>query len=122
VPNDEQSPLTTKPLNPPLVSGSIPPIPLEAISTLQEASADMLKALIRKDADREKQSLVAVGTIRTCLEIHFLPHMDVWKQDQDGKKQIPKADPPVVQERRNALLVGNLGVPRTLSNIWMIQR
>lgn len=64
----------------------VPRIPLEAIKTLQQASSDMLKALINKDAaDREKQLVVAVGTIRTCLEIEFAPHMEIWKEDARSK-------------------------------------
>jgi hypothetical protein len=65
---------------------AVPRIPLEAIETLQRASSDMLKALIKKDAiDREKQFMVAVGTIRTCLEIEFAPHIEVWKEDAKNK-------------------------------------
>ena len=65
---------------------SIPGIPLEVIKTLQEASSDMLRALVKKDAiDREKQLMVAVGTIRTCLEIEFTPHMEIWKESARKK-------------------------------------
>jgi hypothetical protein len=64
----------------------VPEIPLEAIETLQQASSDMLKGLVKKDAiDREKQLMVAVGTIRTCLEIEFAPHMEIWKEDARSK-------------------------------------
>jgi len=65
---------------------SVPGIPLEAIKTLQQASSDMLRALVKKDAiDREKQLLVAVGSIRTCLEIEFAPHMELWKKSARNK-------------------------------------
>jgi len=51
---------------------AVPQIPLQAIEKLHQASFDMLKALIKKDAvDREKQLMVAVGTFRTCLEVEF---------------------------------------------------
>jgi len=37
---------------------------------------------VRRDAaDREKQLMVAVGTMRTCIEIHFAPHMELWRED-----------------------------------------
>ena len=68
-----------------------PAIPVEAIGTLQQASSDMLQALVRKDAvDREKQLMVAVGTMRTCLDIHFIPYLEVWRDeatvDQKGSQ------------------------------------
>jgi len=64
-------------------SSRIPTIPLEAIATLRDVSADMLKALVERDAgDWEKQLMVAVGTIRACLDIHFTPHMDLWMKDK----------------------------------------
>lgn len=67
----------------PKPSSRIPTIPLEAIATLRDVSADMLKALVERDAgDREKQLMVAVGTIRACLDIHFTPHMDLWMKDK----------------------------------------
>lgn len=66
----------------PLARPAVPAIPIEGIETLQEASSDMIQALVRRDAmDREKQLMVAVGTMRTCLEIHFAPHMEVWRED-----------------------------------------
>jgi hypothetical protein len=59
-----------------------PTIPLDAVVTLQQASADMVEALVKMDgAGRETQLLVAVGTIRTCLDVHFVPHMGSWKED-----------------------------------------
>jgi hypothetical protein len=68
---------------------AVPGIPLEAIETLQQASSDMLLALVRKDAiDREKQLMVAVGTIRTCLEIEFAPHMELWREDAKNKTMV----------------------------------
>jgi hypothetical protein len=76
----------------PFARPAVSPIPIEGIETLQQASSDMIQALVRRDAvDREKQLMVAVGTMRTCLEIHFAPHMEVWKEDirapvlQDGR-------------------------------------
>jgi hypothetical protein len=65
-----------------------PPIPVEAIGTLQQASADMLQALVREDAlDREKQLMVAVGTVRTCLDIHFIPYLEVWRDEAKGNQR-----------------------------------
>ena len=73
----------------------------------------MLKALIKKDFDREKQMLVAVGTIRTCLEVHFLPHLDRWKQASDGRRQGPGTVSSGVDERRNDPIIYNSGVTCT---------
>ena len=65
-----------------------PPIPVEAIETLQQASADMLHALVRKEAvDREKQLMVAVGTMRTCLDIHFIPYLELWRDEANGDQK-----------------------------------
>jgi hypothetical protein len=65
-----------------------PAFPVEAIGTLQQASADMLQALVRKDAvDREKQLMVAVGTMRTCLDIHFIPHLEAWRHEAEGDQK-----------------------------------
>jgi hypothetical protein len=61
---------------------AVPAIPVEGIETLQQASSDMIQTLVRRDAvDKEKQLMVAVGTMRTCLEIHFAPHMEAWRDD-----------------------------------------
>lgn len=61
---------------------SCPPWPLEAIETLTQVSADLLLALVRKGADdRERQLQVAVGTLRTCLDVDFIPHMEAWRAD-----------------------------------------
>jgi len=66
----------------PLARPAVPLIPVEGIETLQQASSDMIQALVRRDAaDREKQLMVAVGTMRTCLEIQFAPHMELWRED-----------------------------------------
>jgi hypothetical protein len=68
---------------------AVPGIPLVAIETLQQASSAMLEALIKKDAiDREKQLMVAVGTIWTCLEIEFAPHMEIWREDAKNKSLV----------------------------------
>jgi hypothetical protein len=65
-----------------------PAIPVDAIGTLQQASADMLQALVRKDAvDREKQLMVAVGTMRTCLDIHFIPYLEIWRDVAKGDRK-----------------------------------
>jgi hypothetical protein len=65
-----------------------PAIPVEAIGTLQQASADMLQALVRKDAvDREKRLMAAVGTMRTCLDVHFIPYLEVWRDEAKGDQK-----------------------------------
>jgi hypothetical protein len=70
------------PSSAPFARPAVPAVPIEGIETLQQASSDMIQALVRRDAaDREKQLMVAVGTMRTCLEIHFAPHMEVWRED-----------------------------------------
>jgi hypothetical protein len=57
-----------------------PVFPLDAIDTLQQVASDLIKTLIDKGAaTRERQLMQAVGTIRTCLEVEFAPHMDAWK-------------------------------------------
>jgi len=109
--HDQSSTLTSAPKSS-TSHNPAPSLPIDAINTLQEATSDMLEALIRKDADREKQMLVAVGTMRTCLDIHFLPHMEAWKRVLDDVKPESKAESPVIQERKNVLMVGDLGVPR----------
>jgi hypothetical protein len=68
-------------------SSTCPPWPLEAIETLVQVSADLLLALVRKGADdRERQLQIAVGTLRTCLDVDFIPHMDAWKADAEARK------------------------------------
>jgi hypothetical protein len=68
-------------------SSTCPPWPLEAVETLTQVSADLLLALVRKGADdRERQLQVAVGTLRTCLDVDFIPHMDAWKADAEARK------------------------------------
>jgi hypothetical protein len=73
-------------------TSTTPPVPIDAIAILQDASAAMLKALVKKDApNRENQLLVAVGTLRTCLDVHFVPHIDAWRLNAMAYK----ASPPV---------------------------
>jgi hypothetical protein len=51
-----------------------PAVPVEAIGTLQQASSDMLQALVRKDAvDRKRQLMVAVGTTEDLPRYPFYP-------------------------------------------------
>jgi predicted component of type VI protein secretion system len=94
-------------------TSAIPHIPLDAVGTLQQASVDMLNALVRKDAvDRETQLLVAVGTIRTCLDVHFVPHMGSWKE---GAIVVEKVlEPlPVIKGDPKQLSITTCGPPRT---------
>ena len=78
---------TLTPVNTSSSRQSCSPWPLEAIETLTQVSADLLLALVRKGADdRERQLQVAVGTLRTCLDVDFIPHMDAWKADVEAKK------------------------------------
>ena len=63
-----------------------PPWPFEGIETLKQVSADLSLALVRKGADdRERQLQVAVGTLRTCLDVDFIPHIDAWKADAKSR-------------------------------------
>jgi hypothetical protein len=79
------TPAGTAPSRP--TPSTCPPWPLEAIETLTQVSADLLLALVRKGADdRERQLQVAVGTLRTCLDVDFIPHMDAWKADAEARK------------------------------------
>jgi hypothetical protein len=64
---------------------AIPPFPIDAIAILQEASTKLLDLLVQKNApDRERQLQVAVGTIRTCLEVDFVPHIGAWSAIRIG--------------------------------------
>lgn len=85
-------PHSTSSSPPPTSAATTPPVPVDAIAILQQASAAMLKALVKKDApNRENQLLVAVGTLRTCLDVHFLPHVDAWKKGSMTCKTSPTA-------------------------------
>jgi hypothetical protein len=59
---------------------SVPPIPLDAIATLQSVSADLFMALGKGD-NNENQLFAAAGKLSACLQAHFVPHMDVWRAD-----------------------------------------
>jgi hypothetical protein len=90
----------------------IPPVPVEAISTLQQASTHMLKALVKKDdIDRENKLMVAVGTMRTCLDIHFVPHMDVWKEDAAAAEKVSSKKAEAVVEQTRKLSIDNSKPP-----------
>lgn len=86
--------------------------PLDAIETLQQASAAMLDALVNKDEiGREKQLLVAVGTMRTCLDVHFVPHLATWKEYAIGVR--PAGTGGLVLEKdRKQLSITTSGPPR----------
>jgi hypothetical protein len=87
---------------------AVPAIPIEGIETLQQASSDMLQALVKKDAvDRERRLMVAVGTMRTCLEIDFVPHMEVWREDLKATKDLLRV--PVIQDDGKHLVVVTSG-------------
>jgi hypothetical protein len=85
-PTNDLQPRIPATISPPAFKGVksdavVPAVPLDAIATMQQASGDMLKALVKRDAaDREKQLLIAVGTMRTCLDIHFVPYMEIWRE------------------------------------------
>ena len=77
-------------------SSACPPWPIEGIETIQQVAKDLLLALVRKGAaDREKQFQVAVGTLRTCLNVEFLPHIDAWKADAEEKARSSQMIPPL---------------------------
>lgn len=97
---------------------SIPTVPLEAIYTLQQASADMLSALVRKGAvDREKQLLVAVGTLRTCLDVFFVPHMETWQADAVVVGRITAAADSVEGDASRRAPTQATGPPRKPRNV-----
>ena len=92
-------------------SRDIPVIPVDAIGTLQQASADMLQALVRKDAaDREKKLLIAVGTMRTCLDIEFIPYLDAWKEGAKSIRTASEGSSSKGASKR--LTMGTSGPPR----------
>jgi hypothetical protein len=71
-------------------------IPSHPVDILQKASADLLGALVDKDAlDREGRLLVAVGTLRTCLDVHFVPHPNAWTGGATDTKSVSST--PVLQ-------------------------
>jgi hypothetical protein len=48
----------------------------------------MLRLLVEKTApDRERQLQVAVGTMRTCLEVDFVPHLEAWQASSNDQVQ-----------------------------------
>jgi len=60
----------------PLVGLVSPPIPLDAIDTLNKTSIYLRMAIMNKDApDRENHLLVAIGNLKSCLDQHFVPHL-----------------------------------------------
>lgn len=60
----------------PLVGLVSPPIPLDAIDTLNKSSIYLRMAIMNKDApDRENHLLVAIGNLKNCLDQHFVPHL-----------------------------------------------
>lgn len=66
-----------------------PLVPVEGIATLQQAAADMLRLLVKKNApNRERQMQVALGTIRTCIDVDFVPLLDRWRATTE-KPSIP---------------------------------
>ena len=94
-----------------VASRDTPAIPVEAIGTLQQASADMLQALVRKDAaDREKKLLIAVGTMRTCLDIEFIPYLDAWKEETKSIRIASEVSSSKGTSKR--LTMGTSGPPR----------
>jgi len=97
-------------------SRDTPAVPVEAIETLQQASADMLQALVRKDAvDREKQLRVAVGTMRTCLDIEFIPYLDAWKEEAKSIRITSEVSS--VRRTSKKLTIGTSGPPRKSRDI-----
>ena len=63
---------------------AVPPISIEAISTLQRVSANLAQAISNNDAaHRENQLLSAVGILNMCLQVHFAPHVDARRAAAD---------------------------------------
>jgi len=60
----------------PLAGLVSPPVPLDAIDTLNKSSIYLRMAVMNKDApDRENHLLVAIGNLKNCLDQHFVPHL-----------------------------------------------
>jgi hypothetical protein len=64
---------------------TVPPVPIDAIVTLQAVSADLFMAL-GKGSDNETQLFAAAGKMSACLQAHFVPHMDTWRADAEKPK------------------------------------
>jgi hypothetical protein len=83
---------------------AVPPIPLEAIETLQVVTGDIIKLLADKSRKtRERDLLVAVGTMRAVLEVEFEPHMDTWKTQQIASTEETALEPPVAVQPVNSI-------------------
>jgi hypothetical protein len=73
---------------------AVPPIPLDAIETLQVVTGDVIKLLADKSrGTRERDLLVAVGTMRAVLDVEFEPHMDTWKTQQNALTEETALEP-----------------------------
>jgi hypothetical protein len=91
-----------------------PCISSDAIETVQRVSADLIKGLVDKGAvDRERRLLVAVGTLRTCLDVEFTPRLVSWKKDptlgNKAAQSTPSFDPAAATIERHPTL--ELAVP-----------
>jgi hypothetical protein len=76
------------PTTPSFSGDTVPPFPVDGVAILQQAATDMLKLLVEKTApERERQLQVAVGTIRTCLEVDFVPHLEAWQASSNQQVQ-----------------------------------
>jgi hypothetical protein len=83
----------------------VPPIPLEAIETLQVVTGDIIKLLADKSRrTRERDLLVAVGTMRAVLEVEFEPHTDTWKTQQIASTEETAFEPPKAIQPSNAIV------------------
>jgi len=61
---------------------TVPPIPVDAIGTLQSVSADLSMVLGKGDISSIENQLFAVaGKMSACLQAHFVPYLDAWRED-----------------------------------------
>ena len=61
---------------------AVPPIPVDAIGTLQSVSADLSMVLGKGDISSIENQLFAVaGKMSACLQAHFVPYLDAWRED-----------------------------------------
>jgi hypothetical protein len=64
---------------------TVPPIPIDAIVTLQAVSADLFMAL-GKGINNENELFAAAGKMSACLQAHFVPHINTWRADAERPK------------------------------------
>jgi len=84
-------------INQSVPESTVPPIPLDAIGTLQSVSADLSMVLGKGDISNNENQLFAVaGKMSACLQAHFFPHLDAWREDAKTPRavmgMVPRGD------------------------------